>query len=401
MNKDSFFALQLVKDKCIGCGACAESCPYDAIRMDDYPEINEDNCRLCGGCVQACPAEALVMERPRAAEATASEDGGIWVWAEVEDGALAPVSLELLGKATELSAATGQPVEAVLMGDGVDGLTAELIACGADKVRLMESPRLANFIEENYMNALAAMVSECRPSILLIGATTRGRGLSARLAATVRTGLTADCTELEIDPRTGLLRQIRPAFGGNLMATIVNPDHRPQMASVRPCVMKSLLRDERREGEVIRHEFKEDMRDERVRLIEAVKEEALGSSLNDSRVIVGIGRGVKTKKRADEIRDWARRIGAAVAGSRAAVEAGLVDASLQVGQTGHTIAPDLYVAIGISGQIQHTAAITGARKVLAINPDRTAPIFSVADYGWAVPVEEALPRLMEALPERG
>ena len=200
-----------------------------------------------------------------------------------------------------------------------------------------------------------------------------------------------------MDTDSGLLRQIRPAFGGNLMATIVNPVCRPQMASVRPGVMKARQRDTSRKRDIVYHAYEVGRADSRVRVLETVAEEVGGTSLNDSSIIIGIGRGVKTRRCADEIWKWAERIGATVAGSRAAAEAGLVDASVQVGQTGHTIAPDLYIAIGISGQIQHTAAITGARCVIAVNPDRTAPIFNVADYGWAIPVEEALPQFMNIL----
>ncbi len=330
-------------------------------------------------------------------EQPVDDSNGIWVWAEVMDGTLAPVSRELLGKAVALAACRPQPVEAVLIGGEVSAWADELIAVGADRVHVVESPLLSDFVEENYTEVLAGLVRKQHPSVLLIGATPCGRGLSARLAAVLHTGLTADCTELEMDTDSGLLRQIRPAFGGNLMATIVNPVFRPQIASVRPGVMKARQRDTSRRREIVYHAYEAGRADSRVRVLEAVAEEVGGTSLNDSSIIIGIGRGVKTRRCADEIREWAERIGATVAGSRAAVEAGLVDASVQVGQTGHTIAPDLYIAIGISGQIQHTAAITGARCVIAVNPDRTAPIFNVADYGWAIPVEEALPQFMNIL----
>ena len=383
----------------MGCGLCASSCAYQAIEMGDFPKIDADRCRLCGSCVQSCPVGALEMDEVApAAEAPKQETSGIWVLAEVEDGALAPVRRELLGKAVALSAKLRQPVEAVLVGGRIAALAQELIVCGADRVHVVEAPALGQFVEENYARVLADLAGRLHPDILLVGATQRGRGLSARLAALLHTGLTADCTELDIDTESGLLHQIHPAFGGNLMATIVNPVHRPQMASVRPGVMRALEWDALRQGEVVFHEAEEGV-DTRVRLLSVVEEAVQGASWADSRIIVGIGRGVKTKERADAIRSWAERIGAVVAGSRAAVEAGLVDASLQVGQTGHTVAPDLYVAIGISGQIQHTAAITGAGRILAINPDRTAPIFGVADYGWAVRIEEALPELMNLIPE--
>ena len=229
----------------------------------------------------------------------------------------------------------------------------------------------------------------------MVGATPKGRGLSARLAALLQTGLTADCTQLDIDADTLLLHQIRPAFGGNLMATITTPNHRPQMASVRPGIMKALQPDCAKKAEVIAHDLSSFVPDGRVRLLSEMEETIGGESLSDSKVIVGIGRGVKKHETVAQIRQWAERIGAVVAGSRAAVEAGLIDAKMQIGQTGHTVSPDVYIAIGISGQIQHTAGITGAKKIIAINPDAAAPIFNVADYGWVMSAEEAIVQLMQ------
>ena len=332
MNKDKDFILQLQAGQCVSCGICAESCAYGAIRMGDFPEVDEENCRLCGGCVQACPVGAWVMQRQdERQEQPVDDSNGIWVWAEVMDGALAPVSRELLGKAVALAACRPQPVEAVLIGGEVAAWADELIAAGADCVHVVESPLLSDFVEENYTEVLAGLVRKQHPSVLLIGATPCGRGLSARLAAVLHTGLTADCTELEMDTDSGLLRQIRPAFGGNLMATIVNPVCRPQMASVRPGVMKARQRDTSRKRDIVYHAYEVGRADSRVRVLETVAEEVGGTSLNDSSIIIGIGRGVKTRRCADEIRKWAERIGATVAGSRAAVEAGLVDASVQVG----------------------------------------------------------------------
>lgn len=396
MTDNTSFALRVLNDRCTGCGLCADTCAYHAIRFTDYPEIDPYACRLCGSCVQACPAEALEMAEPENAHPAASSgqsSKGIWVLAEVENNELTSVTKELLGKAVELSAKLNQDVEAVLVGHEVGSLAPCLIAYGANRVHVVENELFASFIEENYARAVVELVGKHNPEILLVGATLRGRGLSARIASLLQTGLTADCTELDIDPATGLLHQIRPAFGGNLMATIVTPGRRPQMASVRPGIMKAIAPDDSVKGEIIHHDFSTFRGDNRIRMIsemvETISEEALGNS----RIIIGVGRGVKNRETVAQIRRWAERLGAVVAGSRAAVEAGLIDVRMQVGQTGHTISPDLYIAIGISGQIQHTAAITGAKKVIAINPDRTAPIFNVADYGWVASVEEALPQL--------
>lgn len=397
MNEHTIsFALRVRKDQCVGCGMCADACVYGAIRMTEYPEIDPYKCCLCGSCIQACPSEALVLNE--AESQTQTPDGtsnGIWVLAETEaDGTLSAVTKELLGKATVLAGKLHQDVEALLIGSGLDAVVPSLIAYGARRIHLAEHSSLASFVEENYARAAVRVIRECRPEILLVGATPRGRGLSARIPALLQTGLTADCTELDIDSETGLLQQIRPAFGGNLMATIATPVHRPQMASVRPGVMKAREADNALKGEWIRHDFSNFKCDDRIRLLDEVLDMSGGDSLGNSRIVVGIGRGVKKKETVERICQWAKQWGAAVAGSRAAVEAGLIDAHLQVGQTGQTIAPDLYIAIGISGQIQHTAGIAGAKRIVAINPDKTAPIFNVADYGWAVPIEEALPQLM-------
>ena len=390
------FALQVRKDQCIGCGMCVDACAYGAIRMAEYPEIDPYKCRLCGSCVQACPSEALALNEPETqTQISGGTSKGIWVLAETEaDGTLSAVTKELLGKAAVLAEKLHQDVEALLIGSESDAAVSSLAAYGAQRIHLAGHPSLASFIEENYARAAVQVIRECRPDILLVGATPRGRGLSARIAALLQTGLTADCTELDIDSETGLLQQIRPAFGGNLMATIATPAHRPQMASVRPGVMKAREANPALKGECIRHDLSDFKCDGRIRLLDEALETAGGDSLGNSRIVVGIGRGVKKKETVERICQWAKQWGAAVAGSRAAVEAGLIDAHLQVGQTGQTIAPDLYIAIGISGQIQHTAGIAGAKRIIAINPDKTAPIFNVADYGWAVPVEEALPQLM-------
>lgn len=393
--KDTF-ALQLRRDACTQCGICADSCPFGAIQFNEYPEVDPYSCRLCGTCVQACPAEAWDMQEavsPVAQPAVSAK--GIWVLAETEGDELAPVTRELLGKATELGEKLGQMPEVVLAGNKLQRFVPKLESYGACRIHLLESEKLEAFVEENYAEVVAQLVRELQPEILLVGATPKGRGLSARLAALLQTGLTADCTQLDIDADTLLLHQIRPAFGGNLMATITTPNHRPQMASVRPGIMKALQPDYSKKAEVIAHDLSSFVPDGRVRLLSEMEETIGGESLSDSKVIVGIGRGVKKHETVAQIRQWAERIGAVVAGSRAAVEAGLIDAKMQIGQTGHTVSPDVYIAIGISGQIQHTAGITGAKKIIAINPDTAAPIFNVADYGWVMSAEEAIVQLMQ------
>lgn len=390
------FALQLKKDNCTQCGICAESCPFNAIVWNEFPQVDPYACRLCGTCVQVCPSEAWTMEKDTDSPSVPATAKGIWVLAETENRQLAPVTKELLGKARELGSKLNEPVEVVLAGHEVSGLANELAAYGAQKIHLLETEALNMYIEENYAQAIAGLVRKLQPEILLVGATPRGRGLSARLAALLQTGLTADCTQLDIDPQTRLLHQIRPAFGGNLMATIATPVHRPQMASVRPGIMHPLSPDTHSQAVIIRHDLSGFQSDSRIQVLKEFQELHTDESLSNSRIIIGIGRGVKRKETVEQIREWGKRIGATLAGSRAAVEAGLIDAHLQIGQTGHTVSPDLYIAIGISGQIQHTSAIEGAKKIIAINPDATAPIFGIADYGWTITAEEAIKQLSES-----
>lgn len=403
MNSNKiFFPLQVNTELCTACGVCADTCAYQAIQMKDHPEIDPHACRLCGSCIQNCPAEALsIQENTDAQYEIKNTRTEIWVMAEHSQGQIAEVTYELLGIARQLASQSGMSVTVLLIGYNLEPMVMHLFAYGADKVHLVDRVGLKTFIEENYARVACDLIRQCNPEILLVGATAQGRGLSARLAALLQTGLTADCTELRIDSEQGLLQQVRPAFGGNLMATIVTPHHRPQMASVRPGVMQALIPDESRCGEVIRHEDYTFQLDERISVLHEEYKDNGVVGLNQSRVVIGIGRGVKNKETVAEIEAWATRIGAVVAGSRAAVEANLIDASRQVGQTGHTISPDLYIAIGISGQIQHTAAITGAKKIIAINPDRNAPIFRIADYGWVASVEDALPQMIHSLNEMG
>lgn len=399
LNKTKF-PLQLNKDICTACGVCMENCAYQAIQMNDYPVIDPQTCRLCGSCVRNCPSEALSIEETVSYQHDKyDENAEIVVLVEHSKNQIAQVTYELLGVARQLADSSDMRVSALLIGAGVQEMVDDLINCGADTVHVVDRVGLSFFIEENYAQIAYDIVRQLKPSILLVGATTRGRGLSARLASMLHTGLTADCTTLQIDKESGLLQQVRPAFGGNLMATIVTPNHRPQMASVRPGVMQALNPDKSRTGKVIYYDDYIYENDKRISVVCEEEGDKEFMDLNQNKIIVGIGRGVKNKEMVAKIEEWAGQIGAAVAGSRAAVEAKLIDASRQIGQTGHTISPDLYIAIGISGQIQHTAAITGAKKIIAINPDRNAPIFRIADFGWSMPIEEALPQLMQTLNE--
>lgn len=391
------FPIKLNRAACVQCGACESACAYNALRMEEYPVINPDACRLCKGCIDACPAGALELaDIAKKSDALHREPAdGIWVLAELQRGIISPVAFELLGAARRL-AGEEKTVSAVLIGDHCAQQASSLFAGGADRVYLAERSELGVALENSHADVLAALSRRYHPEIILIGATRFGRGVSARVAALLDTGLTADCTELSIDPVTGHLWQRRPAFGGNLLATIETPGHRPQMASVRPQVMQALAPDPSRRGEPVVCDLAGVKIDNRVELLAGrLAEEA--ASIVDAPVLVAGGRGMQNEKNIRLLYELAEALGGTVAASRAAVEAGWLPYECQVGQTGKTVAPRLYIACGISGQIQHTAAIGGARTVVAINNDPDAAIFRYADYGMVGDVAEILPALIGSI----
>lgn len=321
---------------------------------------------------------------------------GIWVLAECFQNEISPVVFELLGEARRLAETQPQTVSAILPGQHSAAFANRLIAAGADNVYQIERPELNLPIEDHHAEVLTELARRYRPAILLVGATHFGRGVSARVAALLNTGLTADCTELSIDPVSGNLLQRRPAFGGNLLATIETPFHRPQMASVRPQVMKALPQDDSRTGERIICDLSAVTLNQCIKLIAGQIRETVDSITNAPVLIAG-GRGMQKAENIRLLYQLADVMGGTVAASRAAVEAGWLPVERQVGQTGQTVAPRIYVACGISGQIQHTAAISGAETVIAINNDPDAPIFQCADYGLVGDVTEVLPRLIREL----
>lgn len=389
------FPLQLDKVTCISCGVCKAKCTFNAISFTDtYPDINFSDCHLCGACAKACPTKSLIFTSKKKEIKDIST--GIWVLAEVSD-TIEDVTLQLIGEACRLSEALKQKVSVVLIGSSIASLARQLIAHGADKVYIAEHPLFEQQIEEHFADVLTKLAKEHCPSILLIGATPWGRGIAARTAALLNTGLTADCTQLSIDTKSKQLMQRRPAFGGNLLATIVTPYTRPQMASVRPNVMSTLPADTNRQGDIIICDLSSFTFDNRVKQLATFAKEISHQSLNNAEIVVSVGRGVKDKKTLDLIYRLAEKLGGVVAGSRAAVEAGLIRAECQIGQTGHTIAPKLYIACGISGQIQHTAAITSSENIIAINIDPQAPIFEYAHYGLVGDLKMVLPQLLNKL----
>jgi len=325
-----------------------------------------------------------------------SESRNVFVFAEQRDGRVAKVSLELIGKGRELADALGQKVVAVLLGHGIRDKAQLLIDHGADEVLVVDHEYLAEYVTEPYAKAMTHIIKTYHPEILLYGATAIGRDLAPRIAARVHTGLTADCTGLEIDPESKLLLMTRPAFGGNIMATIVCENHRPQMATVRPGVMKALERAPR-QGVVTDVEVNFVPEDMNVKIREVVRETRQKSDITEAKVLVSGGRGLGRPEGFEMLRELADALGGDIAASRAAVDAGWQPKDRQVGQTGKTVRPNLYLACGISGAIQHLAGMESSEFIVAINKDPDAPIFDVADLGVVGDVYKIVPKLTAAI----
>ncbi len=307
------------------------------------------------------------------------------------------VSQELLGAGRKLADDLGQNLVAVLLGHGARALADELVAYGADRVHYLDSPDLAKFQDEPYAQALADLAEKHKPAIILAGATSVGRSFVPRVAARLRTGMTADCTGLEIDPDQRILLGTRPAYGGNIMATIICPDRRPQMATVRHKVMKPLARDAARRGEVLAESLPAGSLQLRARVVEVVKEVEDTCNLAEADIIVTGGRGIGSKDNFKLVRELAQAVGGAVGASRAVVDAGWMPYSHQVGQTGKTVCPKVYFALGVSGAIQHLAGMQSSDVIIAVNNNPDAEIFKVATFGIVGDVHEVVPELIKHL----
>ena len=321
----------------------------------------------------------------------------LWVYLETDEGRAKNVGFELLNPGRAMADKLGEELVAVVIGEGVEQAARDAIAYGADRVLLVEGAEYRNYNTDAATFAMAELIRKYEPSIVLYGATNNGRDVAPRVACTLKTGLTADCTGLDIDEETRLLMSTRPTFGGNLMATIACPDHRPQMSTVRPGVFKKAAYDEGRTGEIVREEVHIDPKNIRVELVERIREVAEAVNLEEADVIVSGGRGLKAPENFALIRELADALGGVVGASRAAVDAGWIPHAHQVGQTGRTVAPKLYVAVGISGAIQHLAGMSGSDTIVAINRDPDAPIFGVADYGIVGDLFEVVPALIQEI----
>ncbi len=399
-------AVEFIEENCIGCKLCLKSCPYDGIDMVTVPgkekEVARKNkkCIECGACVDACKFESIIKvgedATPPAVQDLASFKG-VWVFAEQRDGIIARVVTQLLGKGRELADARGTELSAILLGHEAGDLPEELFAYGADRVYVADAPELKDFRTGPYTTVIANAIRKYGPEIVLYGATPIGRDLAPRIAQRIYTGLTADCTELTIDEETGLLLQTRPAFGGNIMATIKCPDYRPQMSTVRPGVMKELSPESGRTGEVIRIDVTLAPDDLVMKILEVVKESKKHVNLEEAEIIVTGGRGVGSPEGFGICQELADLLGGEMGASRATVDAGWIDQAHQVGQTGKSVSPRLYIACGVSGAIQHLAGMQNSDFIVAINKDPDALIFNVADVGIVGDLHDVVPAIIGAI----
>lgn len=406
-------SIKVWPEKCTGCTLCVKACPFAAITMQERPVsqrklavIDLNNCTLCSACVPSCKFQAIEIRIEKDSSQDLSQFKGVWIFAEQRDGEIQPVAFELLSEGKKLAADLGCELAAVLCGE--EAIEKEPNNCweaeklfeyGADKVYWLHHPELKEYRSLPYTRAIAEAIKKYAPAIFLLGATTMGRDLAARLAIRVGAGLTADCTGLAIDPVKKILLQTRPAFGGNIMATIISPNHRPQMATVRPKVFKKIKNASYQTGNLVKFSPVINPEDLTVKILEVIKDESAKVNLQEAEIVVSGGRGLGDPKNFKLVEELARVLGGAVGASRATVDAGWISAHHQVGQTGKTVAPKLYIACGIAGKIQHLVGMQSSATIVAINKDPAAPIFKVATYGIVGDVLEILPLLTRKLLE--
>ncbi|MDR3071038.1 MAG: electron transfer flavoprotein subunit alpha [Endomicrobium sp.] len=399
--------VKILNDRCIGCGTCIDACPFAAILMMKRPGhdskielavIDSNKCLCCGACVQACESNAIEFVKSVSRDAVDRNlYNGVWVYAEQRHSEIADVVYELLNDGKRLANKLNTTLSAVLIGSGIKSNAQGLIDSGADKVYVCQDPVFDNFQDDPYTDVFVQLIEKEKPEIVLIGATNIGRSFAPRIAAKIGTGLTADCTSFEIDLQTRNLQQTRPAFGGNIMATVLTPSHRPQMATVRHKVFKAAKVEKNRKGEIV--DFKVDAKTlvNRTKFLGFVKDLGAIVNITDANVIVAGGRGVGKGEGFKLLEELANLFNGVVGASKAAVDAGWMSYAHQIGQTGKTVTPRIYIACGISGQIQHTVGINSSNIIIAINKDATCPMMQTATYALEGDLYEIIPNIIKEI----
>jgi electron transfer flavoprotein alpha subunit len=383
-------------EKCTGCGICERICPFAAVKIVEKIAIIGDECTLCGACVPQCPEGAITIQRKKVEEKDFSDFKDIWIVTEIKNDKIRNVSFELLGKAIELSEELKQNPCVVLIGSNVKQFAEEFSDRGARKIFVAEHDDLKDYYTDTYASIVIGLISKYKPNIVFYPATINGRDLAPKVAGILGLGLTADCTELSI--KDGLLLQTRPAFGGNIMADIICPNTRPQMATVRPNVMEQAPKKENNSAEIIEVPVKINLKSLKIKIMEVVSRASEGGGIpvDEADFIVTGGRGVGCQENFEMLEDLAHVLKGAVGASRASVDLGWIPKSQQIGQSGKTVSPKIYIACGVSGTIQHLVGMKSSDIIIAINKDPEAPIFNVANYGIVGDLCEVLPLLTEA-----
>ena len=389
--------IAILERKCTGCGLCASNCPFGAIDMKDgKPELNAA-CKVCGICVKSCPEKAILKLETKVDSVDKMKWNDILVFAEVSGGQLHPVCLELIGKARELAKNVNYQVKAVLVGSGVAAFAQELRHYGVSKIAVYDDPALSYFRADAYAACVEDYIRYAHPSVVLVGATSLGRSLAPRLSTRFHTGLTADCTKLELRENTDLV-QIRPAFGGNIMAQIITTNTRPQFATVRYKVMNPPVRSDEGFGAILTRKIPKGVQDSKASCV-SVEPIPPRKSISDAEILVVGGRGLQKESDLDMIRELAGLLGGDWATTRPLVEKGWSTNDRQIGLSGRTVRPRLIITCGVSGAIQFTACMNGSDHIVAINTDKNAPIFDVAHVAVVGDLYEIVPALINQLKE--